>query len=91
MDVQILLMISSVVIILLVFFFIFYILAKPLKWLFRLVYNSLFGLLLLWILNAVGQLVGFHVPINILTVIIVGFLGIPGLVVVILFKLLLGT
>ncbi|MBO8170159.1 MAG: pro-sigmaK processing inhibitor BofA family protein [Thermoanaerobacteraceae bacterium] len=75
---------------LLIIFFIMYLLAKPFRWLFRLVYNSLIGLLLLWVVNLVGQVVGFHVPINLLTVLIVGFLGVPGLLVVIVFNLLLG-
>lgn len=90
MDTQVLLMVGGVTALLFVVFFIFYFLAKPLKWLFKIVYNSLFGLLLLWVLNTAGQLVDFHVPINVLTILIVGFLGIPGLIVVILFKLLLG-
>ncbi|WP_366923419.1 pro-sigmaK processing inhibitor BofA family protein [Metallumcola ferriviriculae] len=91
MDIQFLFMIAVVAIVLLVIFFIFYFLAKPLRWLFKLLYNSLIGLLLLWILNTAGQIIDFQVPINLLTVVIVGFLGIPGLIVVVLFKLMLGS
>jgi len=43
----------------------------------------------LWVINIIGQGLGFHIPINLLTILIVGLLGIPGLIVLIVFNLLL--
>lgn len=65
------------------------ILLKPLKLAFKIVINSLFGLLLLWAFNFIGSYFGFFIPLNWLTVIIAGFLGLPGLILLIFLRLIL--
>ncbi len=58
----------------------------PIKLIFRLVYNALIGGVMLWLLNVVGVYIGFNIPINPVTALIAGFLGLPGVVLLILFK-----
>lgn len=75
------------------FLVILYILAqvivKPIKLLWKLLLNSGIGLLLLMLTNYVGNYFDFSVPINLITVLITGFLGVPGILLIICFKLLL--
>lgn len=54
---------------------------------FKLVWNGICGALLLWVVNLLGSLVGFHMEITILKALIAGFFGVPGAVAVILFEL----
>lgn len=61
----------------------------PLRWLAKIAINSLFGLLLLWAFNFAGSYFSFTIPLNWLTVLVAGFLGIPGLILLIFFRLVL--
>lgn len=61
----------------------------PIKWLFKLALNSVFGALLIWIINLIGGVLGFHIGLNIWTSILVGFLGVPGAILLILIRLML--
>ena len=47
------------------------------------------GALALWLVNAFGGLLGLHVAVNPFTALAVGFLGLPGAVLVILLNILL--
>ncbi|MGC4379324.1 pro-sigmaK processing inhibitor BofA family protein [Fictibacillus sp. Mic-4] len=53
---------------------------KPLRWIGQGIIRLCIGALLLFFLNAIGTSYDIHIPINIGTVSISGFLGIPGLV-----------
>lgn len=64
------------------------VLLVPMKVIIKLVYNALLGALALIAINLVGGLVGFHIPFNLITAFIVGLLGIPGLVLLIILKLM---
>lgn len=59
----------------------------PMKFIFRLVYNALIGGVMLWVLNLVGAHIGFTIAINPITALVAGFLGLPGVIVLILFKM----
>ena len=59
----------------------------PIKLIFRLIYNGLIGGAMLWALNFVGLHIGFMIAINPITALIAGFLGLPGVILLILFKL----
>ncbi len=59
----------------------------PIKLIFRLVYNALIGGAMLWVVNFIGANIGFTIAINPVTALIAGFLGIPGVVLLILFKI----
>lgn len=63
-----------------------YILYVPLKIIVRLTYNVIVGGLVLWLVNLVGGFFGLSVAINPVTALIAGFLGIPGLVLIIALK-----
>ncbi|MGE5572895.1 MAG: pro-sigmaK processing inhibitor BofA family protein [Bacillota bacterium] len=63
-----------------------YILYVPLKMIVRLIYNTIIGGLLLWLVNLVGGVFGLSVAINPVTALTVGFLGIPGVVLIIALK-----
>ena len=59
----------------------------PIKFIFKLIYNGLIGGIMLWVLNLLGSYIGFTIGINPLTALIAGFLGLPGLFLLILFKI----
>ncbi|MDD2585007.1 MAG: pro-sigmaK processing inhibitor BofA family protein [Syntrophomonadaceae bacterium] len=63
---------------------------KPIKLLWKLLINSGIGLVLLMLVNYIATYFDFFIiPINIITVLIAGFLGIPGIFLLICFQLLL--
>lgn len=64
------------------------VLLVPLKFVLRLVYNALLGALCIIVFNFIGGLAGFHIALNIFTSFIVGFLGIPGFILLVVLKLL---
>ncbi len=64
------------------------ILAAPIKKIFKLLLNAVCGFALLFIANFVGGFFDFAIPVNIVTCIIAGAFGIPGVIflgVVVLF------
>lgn len=61
----------------------------PLKLLFRFMLNGVIGGVVLWLLNLVGGLIGFSIALNPATALTVGFLGIPGLILILLLQLML--
>jgi len=68
-------------------YFIGRMLLMPIKLIFRLVYNAVLGGIMLVVLNFVGGYIGFTIGINPITALIAGFLGIPGIILLILFKM----
>ena len=72
-----------------VFIFIFgKIFIWPIKNIIKLIFNSLLGGFLIYIINLVGMNFGFHIGLNLLTSIIVGLLGIPGAALLVVLKLI---
>ena len=57
----------------------------PLKILGKLVVNGALGVLLLLLVNFVGQYVGITMPINAARALIAGFFGVPGVIFLIIF------
>ena len=43
----------------------------PIKWIFKLVFNSVLGGILIWIINMIGGVWGFHIGLNIYTSVLV--------------------
>ena len=66
-----------------------YLLLVPMKFLWRLLAGGVLGALTLMLVNLVGGLFGFSVTVNPFTAMAVGFLGLPGAVLVILLQILL--
>ena len=58
----------------------------PLKILGKLILNGAFGVLLLLLVNFVGEYVGITIAINAVTALIAGFLGVPGVIFLIVFN-----
>ncbi len=56
------------------------ILAAPIKKIFKLLINAVFGFALLFVANFIGGFFDFSIPINILTCIVAGAFGIPGVI-----------
>lgn len=69
--------------------FLIYLLGKflivPLKWVGRLILSSIIGGVFILALNLVGGHWGIFLPLNLLTAAITGLLGIPGVVLLLLF------
>ena len=57
----------------------------PFKLTLQLIGNAVVGVVLLLLFNLIGGLWGFHLPLNPVTAVVAGFLGIPG--VLLLFAL----
>ena len=66
-----------------------YLLLVPMKLLWRLLAGGVLGALALMVVNLVGAPFGFSVSVNPFTAMAVGFLGLPGAVLVIVLQLLL--
>ncbi len=55
----------------------------------NLILYGLIGLVLLYLTNLLGAYLGFSIAINWITALIAGFLGIPGVIFLIIFQLFL--
>jgi len=64
-------------------------LIMPLKIVIRLVYNALVGGVALLLLNLVGGYFGLHIALNPVTALVVGFLGVPGVVLLLVLRYIL--
>lgn len=69
----------SLLIPLLLSLLLFRLLLLPIRLVFKLAIHSGCGFLCLWLLNTVSGFTGIYLPVNAVTVLIAGFLGIPGL------------
>lgn len=58
----------------------------PVKIMVRLLYNGLIGGVLLWLVNLAGSFFGLIIPINPITALAAGFLGIPGVILLLLLR-----
>ncbi|MBR7179425.1 MAG: pro-sigmaK processing inhibitor BofA family protein [Oscillospiraceae bacterium] len=54
----------------------------------KIVANSLSGFVCLWLLNLLSGFTGILLPINLVTCLITGFLGVPGIILLVLGQLL---
>jgi inhibitor of the pro-sigma K processing machinery len=70
-------------------YFIGWLLLVPFKFLSRLLLNALVGGVLLVLISMVGSLFQFYVSVNVLTALMAGFLGVPGVALVVILPLIL--
>ena len=63
-----------------------FLIIKLLKWPLKILINGILGIILLCISNIVGSYIGFVLPINAISALVAGFLGIPGIIFLILFQ-----
>jgi inhibitor of the pro-sigma K processing machinery len=61
----------------------------PMKLLLRLLLNGLFGGIAILVINLIGGLIGFTIPLNIVSAFIAGILGLPGIILLVILKFLL--
>lgn len=60
--------------------------AAPLKFALKLILNTLLGFLALFLLGLTAPLTGFALGLNLFNALIIGILGIPGLVLLVLLQ-----
>ena len=61
----------------------------PLKNILKLVFNSILGGILIYIINIIGMSFNFHIGLNLVTAIFVGFLGVPGAILLVVLKIVI--
>ena len=62
----------------------------PLKLLLKLVFNTIIGGAIIYIINLIGANFGFHIGLNLITSLVVGILGIPGAILLIILQFIIG-
>ena len=70
---------STLLIPALLIFLLLRIIALPIRWVWKISINSACGFLCLWLLNSLSAFTGLLFPVNAVTVVIAGFLGLPGI------------
>ena len=75
---------------LLLLYLIGWLLLTPIKLLLKFLVNGVVGGLMLLVLNLVGGFIGVNVVINPVTALIAGFLGVPGVILILLLQVILG-
>ncbi|WP_297632076.1 pro-sigmaK processing inhibitor BofA family protein [uncultured Clostridium sp.] len=65
-----------------------YVIIKLLKWPIKLLLHGIAGVILLYVVNFIGVGFGIHIGINIITALIAGIFGIPGVIVLLIFTFL---
>ena len=68
--------------------FVIKLLLSQVKLIWKLAVNSISGFICLWLLNLASGLTGNVFEINFITALVVGFLGIPGIVLLLVFQFL---
>lgn len=63
------------------------ILLFPIKKILKLVFNTIIGGAIIYIINLIGISFGFHIGLNIITSLVVGILGIPGAILLIILSI----
>jgi len=61
----------------------------PLKFAVKLLINGIIGGIVILLINLIGQYFDFHISLNIFSALIVGTLGLPGVILLIILKYLL--
>ena len=65
------------------------IMALPIRFIWKLFVNSACGFCCLWLLNSMAVYTNLYFPVNLVTVVIAGFLGLPGIALLALVQLFL--
>jgi len=65
------------------------VLLLPMKVILRLIINGLLGGLAIFLINLLGQPIGFFIPLNIVSALVAGILGLPGIILLVILKFLL--
>jgi len=79
----------SILIPLLLLMLLLKVLVLPIRWFWKVFVNSGCGFLCLWLLNSISSFTGLLFPINAVTALIAGFLGLPGIILLAILQFLL--
>ena len=66
---------------------VFKLLFSQVKLIWKIAVNSLSGFICLWLLNLASGITGIVLPINFISCLLVGFLGIPGIILLVIGQL----
>ncbi|KNF07510.1 pro-sigmaK processing inhibitor BofA [Gottschalkia purinilytica] len=66
-----------------------WLLVIPIKIIFKLIVNGIIGGIILFVINIVGSVVGISLGINPVTALVTGFLGVPGVILLLILKYLI--
>lgn len=72
----------------LILFVVLKLISLPIKIIIKLMVNAFLGGIILFLLNIIGAQFGFVLNINWITSLIVGFLGVPGVIIVVILHFL---
>lgn len=61
----------------------------PIKIVWKLIVNAVIGGITLILINFLGAFLGVYIPINIITALITGLLGVPGVVLILILQYIL--
>ena len=86
MDLSVIVIIAAIVLGVIV---VLRLLAKPIRFIFKLLINTSLGFVLLWLINFFGGGVGIALELSLLNAVIVGLLGIPGVLLLLAIHFLL--
>jgi len=75
----------SIFLIAVVILLIFVIFRSSLKLIFKLLLHSLTGFLTLTVVNLLGSFLGVHIAVTLLSCLVAGILGLPGVILLLLF------
>ncbi len=75
MDFSVILIIAAIVLAVIVAL---RLIAKPIRFIFKLLINTALGFVLLWLINFFGSGIGLALELSVVNALVVGFLGIPG-------------
>ena len=70
-------------------FMVSWIFVEPLKFLGKLILNSVLGAVFLMVFNYFGQYFDLYIAVNEVTALILGILGIPGFIAILIIKIFL--
>lgn len=73
---------------LLILFVVTKIFFTPLKFVVRLIANSILGALALWLINLLRPILGIYIGINPITALVTGLLGIPGICLILILQII---
>jgi len=61
----------------------------PIKKILKFIVNSIMGGILIYIINLIGKIFCFHIGLNWVTSVFVGIFGVPGVILLVVLKLLI--
>ena len=63
-------------------------LSAPLRKIFKFLLNAVIGFALLFVINFLGDPFGIQLQINLINALVVGFLGVPGIILLVVLQLI---